>query len=155
MKDLEFRIKEYDTAVNERAEIIREINRIEKGCLIVAGIIFSWLLTQTNNSTDKLYLFSWLIPLIITGLGGLRVLALNSMLENKEEYLRKLEKKLSVDDPEGLFSFYHKHSKRDHNKRYKKSGEHRKTFIGQSSLIYWGVLIVLCAAVPISKFMSI
>ena len=155
MKNFDFRLKEYDTAVIERAEIIREINRIEKGCLIATGFIFSWLLSQTNNSSDKLFLISWGIPIIISGLGCWRVLALNHILENRESYLRKLENKFCHDEPEGLFSFYHTNSKKDSKGRNKHSGDQKKTYIGRSSIVYWTVLLLLCLFVPLLKFLSI
>ncbi|MCR9171535.1 MAG: hypothetical protein NXI10_03520 [bacterium] len=149
MKDSEFRKIEYETAINERKELILEINRIEKGCLLVSGIIFAWLLSAKVEDYGDWFVLAWWIPFIISGLGGIRVLALNSILENREVYLIKIEEKFEKESMEGLFTFYKKNSKKE-RKYLKFLGKKRKkTAVGLSSITYWTILLTLCAVLPL------
>ncbi len=128
MKDQEFRLKEYDTVVAYRAEIMREINKIEKGTLVLVGLIFSWLFGKSSGPKDKLYASAWLMPMLIVGLGGYRAIALNTVFESREKYIRQLEKLLVEHSPDGLFTYYHEKSKPSER------GKSKKSILGRSSL---------------------
>ena len=148
MKDQEFRIKEYDTAVADRAEIIREINKIEKGTLVIVGLIFSWLLGNSAGPKDELYALAWFVPALIVGVGGYRVIALNKVLESREKYIRKLEKLLVESSPDGLFTYYHEKSKPAER------GKSKKSILGRSSLFFWYGMLLLCFIIPLLKWVS-
>lgn len=136
----DFLITEYQACISERKDIIHETNNLERNSLIALGIVWTWLYSQ-NAVNGGMKDIAWFIPFFIIGMSALRVKSLNVMLESTETYLQSLEVELGKKD--GMFQQYKKLRKKT------KKGRKRKTLLGFSAYLYWGMLVLVSIVIPL------
>ncbi|NOQ75611.1 MAG: hypothetical protein GQ574_26625 [Crocinitomix sp.] len=139
----EFLITEYQACISERKDIIHETNNLERNSLIALGIVWTWLYTQSTIHVG-IKDIAWFIPFFIIAMSALRVRSLNLILESTEDYLRNLEIELGKAD--GMFTRYKALRKR-------KNGRKKKSLIGISAYLYWGLLILVSLVIPLYQIL--
>ena len=127
----EFLMKEYDALRKQIDDLTRELLSIEKWCLIVSGVIWSWLASTQNKSMPELIYWC---PAIISCLFGLRVLGLHRSTLLAGKYITGLEKTLCL--PKGFGWESYLTSK-------------RPLLIAIPAYLYWVLLIGVNVAIPL------
>lgn len=138
MENDDFLQEEYNAVTTQKDEAIKHTNYIERNCLVLAGIIWAWMSTQTI-SNENLQTIGWYLPLFISLLSLFRVIGLNHLIHDCESYLIIIEK--------NVFSEAKQQNGWNSYRKDKKNGA--KTFIGISAYLFWGVLLLACILVPV------
>ncbi len=89
----EFLVVEFKALRTQMDQLTKEILTYERWTLIVSGVIWGWLATNTKLSMPNLIYWS---PAVITFLAGLRVLGLHHHNLKTGEYISRIENKLNL-----------------------------------------------------------
>jgi hypothetical protein len=87
-----FRLQEYQALRKEIEIYLTEVRSQERYTLIAVGVIWAWLIANRIDNA-----LPWVIPIVLTAVSALRMIAIGRHFKNLGTYIRTLETAFGVE----------------------------------------------------------